>query len=76
MFRSLIVGLFVIGMSAGCANMQPVLSGGRYCLEGTELNCASREGDGDCQPCPRSATAPLAAAATPAMPAVIPVRPE
>jgi len=76
MFRSMIVGLFIIGMSAGCANMQPVLSGGRYCFAGTELNCASREGSGDCQPCPRSATAPLAAAATPAMLAVIPVRPE
>jgi hypothetical protein len=76
MFRSMILGLFVTGMSAGCANVQPVLSGGRYCLEGTEHNCGSREGDGDCQPCPGSATAPLATAATPAFQAVIPVRPE
>jgi len=76
MFRSMIVGLFVIGMSAGCANMQPVLSSGRYCLVGTELNCSSREGSGDCQPCPASAAAPLTAAATTATPAILPGRPE
>jgi len=76
MFRSMIVCLFIAGMSAGCANMQPVLSGGRYCLAGAELNCASREGSGDCQPCPGSAAAPLAAAATPAILAALPGRPE
>jgi hypothetical protein len=73
MFRSMIVCLFIAGMSAGCANMQPVLSQGRYCLVGTELNCASREGDGGCQPCPGSAAASLASTATPA---ILPGRPE
>jgi hypothetical protein len=76
MFRSMIVCLFIAGMSAGCANMQPVPTGDRYCSVGTELKCASREGDGDCQPCPGSAAAPLAAAATPATLAALPGRPE
>jgi hypothetical protein len=73
MFRSMIVSLFVTGMSAGCANIQPVLSGGYYCFAGTELSCPQREGSGDCQPCPRSTAAPLAAAA---IAAVLPGRPE
>jgi hypothetical protein len=73
MFRSMIVSLFVIGMSAGCANVQPVLSGGPYCFAGTERGCTQREGNGDCQPCPGSTAAPLAAAA---IPAVLPGRPE
>ena len=76
MFRSTIVCLFIAGMSAGCANIQPVLSNGRYCLAGTELNCASREGDGGCQPCPASAAAPLTAAAIAANPAILPGRPQ
>ena len=76
MFRSMTVCLFIAGMSAGCANMQPALSTGRYCLVGTELNCASREGSGGCQPCPGSAAAPLTAAATPAIPTALPGRPE
>jgi hypothetical protein len=76
MFRSMTVCLFLAGMSAGCANMQPALSGGRYCLAGTELNCSSREGDGECQPCPASAAAPLTAAATMVTPAILPGRPE
>jgi hypothetical protein len=67
MFRSMIVCLFIAGMSSGCANMQPAPFTGRYCLAGTELNCASREGSGDCQPCPGSAAAPLTAAAAPAI---------
>jgi hypothetical protein len=75
MFRSMTVCLFIAAMSAGCANIQPVLSSGRYCLAGTELNCASREGSGDCQPCP-AAAAPLTAAATTATPAILPGRPE
>ena len=66
MFRSILVCLFVAGVSAGCANMQPVLSGGYYCLVGTQLSCPSHEGNGDCQPCPSSTAAPLAAASTPA----------
>jgi hypothetical protein len=73
MFRSMFVCLFIAGMSAGCANTQPVLSAGRYCFVGAELNCSSREGSGDCQPCPGSTAAPLAAAA---IPAVLPGRPE
>ena len=71
MFRSMIVSLFITGMSAGCANMHPVLSGGYYCLAGTEVGCTQHEGSGGCQPCPRSAAAPLAAAVAPTTPAVI-----
>ena len=73
MFRSMILSVFVAGMSAGCANMQPVLSGGNYCLAGTEFSCPSHEGSGDCTPCPRSTAASLTAAATPA---VLPGRPD
>jgi hypothetical protein len=69
MFRSMTVCLFIAGMSAGCASVQPVLSSGRYCLAGTEHNCSSREGDGECQPCPASAAAPSTASATTAIPA-------
>jgi hypothetical protein len=76
MFRSMFLALFVTGMSVGCANVQPVLSTGRYCFVGTELNCPQREGSGDCQPCPRAAAAHLASAATPAIPPVIPLRAE
>jgi hypothetical protein len=65
MFRSMLVCLFVAGASAGCANIQPVLTGGYSCLTGTELSCPSHEGNGDCQPCPRSTAAPLAGATTP-----------
>jgi hypothetical protein len=73
MFRSMIVSLFATGMSAGCANVQPVLSGGYYCLAGTEVSCTQHEGSGGCQPCPRSTPAPLATAA---IPAALPGRPE
>jgi hypothetical protein len=76
MFRSMIASLFIAGMTAGCANTQPVLTGGYYCLEGTELSCPSHEGSGDCQPCPRSTAAPLATTAAAATPAVLPGRPE
>jgi hypothetical protein len=73
MVRSMIVGLFVAGMTAGCASTQPVLTGGYYCLRGSELSCPSHEGSGDCQPCPSSTAAPLAAAVTPA---ILPGRPD
>jgi hypothetical protein len=76
MFRSIIVGSFVAGMTAGCANTQPVLSGGYYCLQGTELSCPHLEGNGDCQPCVRSTAAPLASEADPATPATLPGRPD
>jgi hypothetical protein len=76
MLRTMIVSLFVAGMAAGCADTQPVLTGGYYCLEGTELSCPSHEGSGDCQPCPRSTAAPLATTAAPATPAVLPGRQE
>lgn len=72
MLRPLIAGLFAAGMTAGCATKQPVLTGGYYCLEGTELSCPSHEGSGDCQPCP-GATAASAAAVTAA---VAPGRPD
>ena len=73
MFRSIAIGLFITGMTAGCADMQPVLTGGYYCLQGTELSCPSHEGSGDCQPCPRSTATALASAATPA---TLPGRPD
>ena len=76
MFRSMIVSLFIAGMSAGCANVQPVLSGGHYCLAETEIGCTQHEGSGDCQPCPRSAAAPSVAAVASATPAVLPGRPD
>jgi hypothetical protein len=77
MFRSsVVVSLLVAGMTTGCANVQPVLTGGYYCMAGTELSCASHEGSGDCQPCPRSTATPLATAATPATPVVLPGRPD
>jgi hypothetical protein len=66
MLRPLIAGLFAAGMTAGCATKQPVLTGGYYCLEGTEFSCPSHERSGDCQPCP-SAMAASAAAATAAV---------
>ena len=70
MFRAMIAGLLVAGMTAGCATTQPVLTGGYYCLQGSELSCPSHEGSGDCQPCPRSTAAPLASTAAMATPAV------
>jgi hypothetical protein len=76
MFRSIAIGLVIAGMTAGCADMQPVLTGGYYCLQGTELSCPSHEGSGDCQPCPRSTAAPLAADATSTTPAILPGRPD
>jgi hypothetical protein len=76
MFRTIIAGLFVAGMTVGCATTQPVLTGGYYCLQGTELSCPSHEGSGDCQPCPRSTATPLAASAALATSAVIPGRPD
>ena len=76
MFRAMTVSLLIAGMTAGCASTQPVLTGGYYCLAGTELSCPSHEGSGDCQPCPRSTAAPLAASAAPATPAVLPGRPD
>jgi hypothetical protein len=76
MFRSIAIGLVVAGMTAGCASMQPVLSGGYYCLQGTELSCPSHEGSGDCQPCAPSKAAPLAADAASATPATLPGRPD
>jgi hypothetical protein len=76
MFRSIAIGLVVAGMTAGCASMQPVLSGGYYCLQGTELSCPSHEGSGDCQPCAPSKAAPLAADAASATPAILPGRPD
>ncbi len=76
MFRSIAIGLFVAGMTAGCASTQPVLTGGYYCLRGSELSCPSHEGNGDCQPCPPSKAAPLAADAASATPAVLPGRPD
>jgi hypothetical protein len=76
MFRPMIVSLFVAGTAVGCADVQPVLTGGYYCLAGTDLSCPQHEGSGDCQQCPRSTAAPLAAAATPATPAILPGRPD
>ena len=76
MVRSMIIGLFVAGMTAGCASTQPVLTGGYYCLQGTELSCPSHEGNGDCQICPRSTAAPLTDASTVAAPAILPGRPD
>ena len=76
MLRPLIAGLFAAGMTAGCATKQPVLTGGYYCLQGTELSCPSHEGSGDCQPCPRSTAAPLAADAASTTPAILPGRPD
>jgi hypothetical protein len=76
MFRSMVLCLFVAGLSAGCANVQPVLTGGYYCRTGTELSCPSHEGSGDCQPCPNTTAAPLASASAPAAPAVLPGRPD
>ena len=76
MVRSMIIGLFVAGMTAGCASTQPVLTGGYYCLQGTELSCPSHEGNGDCQPCPRATAAPLTAAASAGAPAILPGRPD
>jgi hypothetical protein len=70
MFRATIAGLLVAGMTAGCANTQPVLTGGYYCLQGTDLSCPSHEGSGDCEPCPRSTAAPSASTATLVTPAV------
>jgi hypothetical protein len=76
MFRAMTVSLFIAGMTAGCATTQPVLTGGYYCLAGSELSCPSHEGSGDCQQCPRSTAAPLSAAAVAATPAVLPGRPD
>jgi hypothetical protein len=76
MIRSSIVSLIVAGLTAGCANVQPVLSGGYYCITGTELSCPEHEGNGDCQLCPRSAAAPLAAATDPATATALPARPD
>jgi hypothetical protein len=73
MFRAMTVSLLIAGMTAGCANTKPVLTGGYYCLRGSELSCPSHEGSGDCQPCPSSTATPLAASATPA---VLPGRPD
>jgi hypothetical protein len=70
MFRAMIAGLFVAGMTAGCASTQPVLTGGYYCLQGTDLSCPSHEGSGDCQPGPRSTAAPSASTAALVIPAV------
>jgi hypothetical protein len=70
MVRTMIIGLFVAGMTAGCASTQPVLTGGYHCLQGTELSCPSHEGSGDCQPCPRSTAAPLASTVALEPPAV------
>lgn len=67
MIRPLISGLIAAGMTVGCATKEPVLTGGYYCREGTELSCPSHEGSGDCQPCPRVTTA-RAVAATAAAP--------
>jgi hypothetical protein len=74
MFRTMIAGLLVAGMAAGCANTKPVLTGGYYCLQGTELSCPSHEGSGDCQPCPRSTATHSASTASLATPAVFPGR--
>jgi hypothetical protein len=76
MFRALTASLLIAGMTAGCATTQPVLTGGYYCLAGTELSCPSHEGSGDCQQCPRSTATPLAAAVVAATPAVLPGRPD
>jgi hypothetical protein len=70
MFRAMIAGLFVAGMTAGCATTQPVLTGGYYCLQGIGLSCPSHEGSGDCQPCPSSKAASSASSAAPATPAI------
>ena len=72
MFRSITASLLIAGMTAGCATTQPVLTGGYYCLTGTELSCPSHEGSGDCQPCPRSTATPVASAAGPATLAELP----
>jgi hypothetical protein len=74
MFRSIMISLFVAGLSAGCANMTPVASGGYYCLVESGAACASHEGNGDCQPCPRSTAASVASTAAPATPAILPGR--
>lgn len=71
MFRSVLVGLFIAGASAGCASMPSVASGGYYCLAESGASCASHEGDGDCQPCPRSTVQSVASTAGSAAPAVL-----
>jgi hypothetical protein len=70
MFRAMIAGLFVAGLTAGCATTQPVLTGGYYCLQGTGLSCPSHEGSGDCQPCPSSTAASSGSTVALATPAV------
>jgi hypothetical protein len=52
MFRIIALGVLAAGASAGCANFQPVTSGGYYCLTGTQTSCPEQEGYGDCQRCP------------------------
>jgi|HubBroStandDraft_5_1064220.scaffolds.fasta_scaffold25189_3 hypothetical protein len=74
MFRAMIAGLLVAGMTAGCATTQPVLTGGYYCLQGTDLSCPSHEGSGDCQPCPRSTATPSTSTVALATPAILPGR--
>jgi hypothetical protein len=76
MFRAMIAGLFVAGMTAGCATTQPVLTGGYYCLQGTELSCPSHEGSGDCQHCPTPTAAPSALSAALQTMATLPERPD
>jgi hypothetical protein len=54
MLRIIAVCLIAAGMTAGCANMQPVTSGGYYCITGTQVSCPEHEGYGDCQLCPKA----------------------
>jgi hypothetical protein len=76
MIRSIIVGLFAAGAAAGCANMQPVLTGGYYCQVGTQLGCPGHEGSGDCQPCPTTTATPVRSASAAATPAALAERPD
>jgi hypothetical protein len=63
MFRALFVSLFATVMTAGCANMQPVTAEDSYCIAETGQSCSELEGSGDCQPCPRTASAVASAVA-------------
>jgi hypothetical protein len=54
MLRIIAVCLVATGMTAGCANLQPVTSGGYYCITGTQVSCPEHEGYGDCQLCPKA----------------------
>jgi hypothetical protein len=57
MFRIIALGALAAGVAAGCANFQPVTSGGFYCTAGTQRSCPEHEAYGDCQLCPSATVA-------------------